>query len=440
MEPEAEKLIAGNLNKNLADQDEYPAALRIQSRCVSMIGQLWHGNAAVGTSTVGSSEAIMLGGLSMKKLWQTKRKSENKDISRPNIIMGNNAQVALEKFARYFDVEARIIPVSKETHYVLDIHKAVEACDENTIGVFVILGSTYTGHFEDVHGLSKLLDEYEKKTGHDIPIHVDAASGGFVAPFAFPALAWDFRLPRVRSINSSGHKFGLSYPGVGWVLWRSDNYLPKELIFELHYLGGTENTYTLNFSRPACFVIGQYYNFVRLGMEGYTRVINSTLENARFLANVLELSGKFDIVSDLHRPEGVFGWEEGSRIKEKSHVPFNPALPVVAFKLSDKYKKEYPYVKQYAVSTLIRTKGWIVPNYPLPPNAEDTDILRVVVRESMTRDMLELLVEDILQAMQQLSTINEPVLLASEGKSSLVCQASKESERVAKPATYSRSC
>ncbi|KAF7728813.1 hypothetical protein EC973_005439 [Apophysomyces ossiformis] len=440
MEPEAEKLIAANLNKNLADQDQYPAAMEIQSKCVSMLGRLWHGKDSVGTSTIGSSEAVMLGGLAMKKLWQAKRKSENKDTSRPNIIMGNNAQVALEKFARYFDVEARIIPVSKESHYVLDIHKATEACDENTIGIFVILGSTYTGHFEDVQGLSKLLDEHERKTGQDIPIHVDAASGGLVAPFAFPELPWDFVLPRVKSINCSGHKFGLCYPGVGWILWRSDQYLPKELVFELHYLGGTEHTYTLNFSRPACFVIGQYYNFIRLGKEGYRNIVNNILENAYFLANALEETGMFDIVSDLHRPEGVFGWENAPE-KSKAHKgPLNPSLPVVAFKFSDRFTQHNPHVKQDAVSTMIRTKGWIVPNYPLPPAVDDISILRVVVRESMTRDMIESLVDTIKETVTHLASLDTSVTFTTKGKSSLVCQSHDEQERVSRSTMYSRPC
>ena len=255
MEDEADKLVYENIAKNLSDQDEYPATMAIQGRCISIIGNLWHADEAIGTATVGSSEAVMLGGLALKKRWQDKQRKNGKDTSRPNIIMGNNAQVALEKFARYFDVEMRLIPVSEESHHILDIHKAVEACDENTIGIFCILGSTFTGHFEDVLGLSKLLDDLEAKTGWDIAIHVDAASGGFVAPFAFPDLKWDFQLKRVVSINTSGHKFGLSYCGIGWVLWRTADYLPKELIFQLDYLGSIEYTYNLNFSRPACFMV-----------------------------------------------------------------------------------------------------------------------------------------------------------------------------------------
>jgi glutamate decarboxylase len=229
--------------------------MKIHARCISIIGDMWKSKGAVGTATIGSSEAVQLGGLAMKKRWQAKRKAEGKDTSRPNVIMGNNAQVALEKFARYFDVECRLVPVSSESHHCLDIKKAAEMCDENTIGVYLILGSTYTGHFEDVEGMSKELDKIQEEKGWDIPIHVDAASGGFVAPFAFPKLKWNFELPRVLSINTSGHKFGLAYAGIGWILWRSEEFLPKELIFTLTYLGAEEQTYTLNFSRPACFMV-----------------------------------------------------------------------------------------------------------------------------------------------------------------------------------------
>ncbi|KAG0228684.1 hypothetical protein BGX31_006467, partial [Mortierella sp. GBA43] len=239
MEPEADKLIMENIGKNLADQDEYPATMQIHARCISIIGDMWKSKGAIGTATVGSSEAVQLGGLAMKKRWQAKRKAEGKDTSKPNIVMGNNAQVALEKFARYFDVDCRLIPVTEESHHCLDPKKAAEACDENTIGVYVILGSTYTGHFEDVEAVSKELDRIQQEKGWDIPIHVDAASGGFIAPFAFPQLRWSFELPRV---NTSGHKYGLAYPGIGWVLWRSEDYLPKELVFTLSYLGAEEQT------------------------------------------------------------------------------------------------------------------------------------------------------------------------------------------------------
>ncbi|KAF9316341.1 hypothetical protein BG003_002067 [Podila horticola] len=408
MEPEADKLIMENLNKNLSDQDEYPATMKLHARCVSIIGDMWNAKGAVGTSTIGSSEAVQLGGLAMKKRWQAKMRAEGKDTSRPNIVMGKNAQVALEKFARYFDVECRMIPVSAESHYCLDIKKAAAACDENTIGVYVILGSTYTGHFEDVEGMEKELDRIQEEKGWDIPIHIDAASGGFVAPFAFPKLKWDFLLPRVKSINTSGHKFGLAYAGIGWVLWKSEEYLPKELIFTLTYLGDEEQTYTLNFSRPACFMIAQYYNFVRLGKQGYTSIIQNDLENARVLSMALEESSYFDLVSDMHRAKGTFGYDTKRNLDSTREVlddisEYNPALPVVAFKLSDRFKAENPHVKQAAVSTLLRTRGWIVPNYALPPAMDDIEILRIVVRESFSQELVDTVVADLIWATETLA-------------------------------------
>jgi glutamate decarboxylase len=293
MEKEAEALMIENLSKNMSDADEYPAMMDMHARCVSIIANMWgaqKGEKAIGSATTGSSEAIHLGGLAMKRRWQEKRRAEGKDTSNPNIIMGANAQVALEKFARYFEVEARILPVSEDSSYRLDPKLVKENIDENTIGVFVILGSTYTGHYEPVEEISRILDEFEKKTSNDIPIHVDAASGGFVAPFTHAEAGgkWHFELPRVKSINTSGHKFGLVYAGVGWIIWRDESYLPKHLIFELHYLGGTEESYTLNFSRPGAQIIAQYYNLIHLGFSGFRSIMENMLANARLLSRALE--------------------------------------------------------------------------------------------------------------------------------------------------------
>jgi glutamate decarboxylase len=298
MEHHAEQLMFENISKNMSDADEYPAMMAMHARCVSIIAHLWgvqKGERAIGSATTGSSEAIHLGGLAMKRRWQEKRIAQGKDTLKPNIIMGANAQVALEKFARYFEVEARILPVSSKSNFRLDPQLVKENIDENTIGVFVILGSTYTGHYEPVEEIAEILDAYEKETGIDIPIHVDAASGGFIAPFthakAGPGKKWDFSLPRVKSINTSGHKFGLVYAGVGWIIWRDESLLPKHLIFELHYLGGTEESYTLNFSRPGAQIIAQYYNLIHLGFVGYREVMENCLANARLLSKSLEATG-----------------------------------------------------------------------------------------------------------------------------------------------------
>lgn len=372
MEKEAEALMVENLSKNMSDADEYPAMMDLHQRCVSILSHLWNvqkGEKAIGTATTGSSEAIQLGGLAMKRRWQEKRMKDGKDMSKPNIIMGSNAQVALEKFARYFEVEARILDVSAESSYRLDPKRVRESIDENTIGIFVILGSTYTGHYEPVWEIHELLDEHEKKTGQDIPIHVDAASGGFIAPFTHAKAGghdWDFKLPRVKSINTSGHKFGLVYAGVGWVIWRDESYLPKHLIFELHYLGGTEESYTLNFSRPGAQIIAQYYNLIHLGFDGYRAIMENCLSNARLLSNALEASGWYVCVSDIHRTKGEHVYKGPQQVtpgaQEESSAAYNAGLPVVAFRLSDDYKKKFPHVKQESISTLLRAKQYIIPS------------------------------------------------------------------------------
>ncbi|KAF2994939.1 hypothetical protein E8E13_001844 [Curvularia kusanoi] len=419
MEREAEALMIENISKNMSDADEYPAMMDMHARCISIIAHLWgvqKGEKAIGSATTGSSEAIHLGGLAMKRRWQEKRMAAGKDTSKPNIIMGANAQVALEKFARYFEVEARILPVSEASSYRLDPELVKKNIDENTIGIFVILGSTYTGHYEPVEEIHDILDAYEKETGVDIPIHVDAASGGFIAPFthAKGGKKWNFELPRVKSINTSGHKFGLVYAGVGWIIWRDESYLPKHLVFELHYLGGTEESYTLNFSRPGAQIIAQYYNLIHLGFNGFRSIMENTLTNARLLSRALEHTGWFRCVSDIHRKKGDFKFEKGKKPYDEGEnsAAYNAGLPVVAFTLTDDFKKDYPHVKQESVSNLLRAKQYIIPNYPLPPNEEKTEILRVVVRESLSLDMIDRLVTDIGHVMEQLMSTDTTDLAA----------------------------
>ncbi|KAJ2161308.1 glutamate decarboxylase gad1 [Coemansia sp. RSA 552] len=420
MEPEAEKLIQENLSKNRVDLDEYPATERIHHRSLAHLHDLWNGKKgadATGTVVVGSSEGIMLGGLAMKWRWRKRREAEGKDTSKPNIVFGANAQVALEKTARYFDIEARLVPVSAESHYSLDIHKAIDMIDENTIGMFVILGSTYTGHYEPVAELSDLLDKLNQEKGLDIPIHVDGASGAFVAPFAQPDLLWDFRVPRVASISTSGHKYGLTYPGIGWVLWRAPEYLPEGLTFELGYLGGVEKTFTLNFSHPACFLVAQYYQMIRLGRDGYARVMNACLYHARLLSVALEATGVYQCISDIHRPRGKFGFCEETRmasaqllIKTRSqpcsgadpapNLKFNYGLPEVAFRFTDWFIETHPTANQDVISTLMRVRGWIIPNYTLAPDMERLRILRVVIKEATSEDFVDRLVRDVMWATQ----------------------------------------
>ncbi|KAG2115364.1 pyridoxal phosphate-dependent transferase [Suillus discolor] len=413
----ADKLMLENMSKNLIDQDEYPMTQEIHTRCVSILADLWHApsaHQAIGTATTGSSEAIQLGGLAMKRLWQERRKAEGKSIHEPgpNIVMGANAQVALEKFARYFEVECRLVPVSVESKYRLDPQKAMQYVDENTIGVYVILGSTYTGHYEPVKEMSDLLDEYEQKTGISIPIHVDGASGAFVAPFAHPKLLWDFKLPRVVSINTSGHKYGLAYVGVGWVVWRSKAYLPKDLIFELHYLGSVEYSFSLNFSRPAAPIIAQYFNFVHLGFEGYRAVAKDDLKNARLLSRALDKSGWYTVLSDIHRPKAKNILQENNHgttdFDEENSENYEDGLPVVAFRFSDSFQESYPEIQQKWIQILLRTKGWIVPNYELAPDLDKVEILRVVIRENATEALVERLLGDIIEITQDIIKQDSP--------------------------------
>jgi len=419
MPEEGDKLMMENISKNLIDQDEYPMTQEIHTRCISMLADLWHAPSAagaIGTATTGSSEAIQLGGLAMKRIWQQKRKAAGKSIHEPgpNIVMGANAQVALEKFARYFEVECRLVPISVESKYRLDPKRAMDYVDENTIGVFVILGSTYTGHYEPVKEMSDLLDEYEARTGHSVPIHVDAASGGFIAPFAHPKLLWDFKLPRVVSINTSGHKFGLAYAGVGWVVWRDKAHLPKELIFELHYLGSIEYSFSLNFSRPAAPIIGQYFNLVHLGFEGYRGIALDDLKNARLLSRALEKSGYYHVLSDVHRQTGeAGGLIEGAKaavgLDQEDVETYEPGLPVVSFRFSDEFKQRNPNVQQKWMQTLLRSKGWIVPNYELAPDLQNVEILRVVVRENMTESLVDRLVADIIELTESIANTTSPM-------------------------------
>jgi len=373
MEPEADKLMAETFDKNMIDKDEYPRTAAMELRCVSMVADLFHAeglsetdpSAATGVSTVGSSEAVMLGGLAMKWRWRAAREAAGKDGSRPNLIMGSNVQVVWEKFCRYFDVEPKYLPMARD-RYVITPEQVREAVDENTIGVVAILGTTYSGQFEPVAEIAHTLDELAAAGGPDVPIHVDAASGGFIAPFLYPELRWDFRIPRVVSINASGHKYGLTYPGIGFVVWRGKEYLPEPLVFHVAYLGGDMPTFTLNFSRPGNQVVGQYYNFLRLGRAGYRSIMTTLRENARRVSARIATMEHLRVVTD------------GSDI------------PVVTCEVTGS-----PGFTVFDVSHELRARGWQVPAYNMPPGAEDVAVLRVVVREGFSADLGTMLCDDI---------------------------------------------
>ncbi|CDO92330.1 unnamed protein product [Kluyveromyces dobzhanskii CBS 2104] len=421
----AQKLIDENLNKNLADNDEYPQLIQMNERCISMLAKLWQSDTdkdtALGCATTGSSEAIMLGGLAMKRQWEKKMKAANKSIEKPNIIMSSACQVALEKFARYFDVECRLVPVDTEHGFHLNPNKLWDYVNENTIGIFVILGTTYTGHLENIEQVGEVLDRIEAEntewSNKNIPIHVDGASGGFIVPFAFTESQmskyglgrWGFSHPRVVSINTSGHKFGLTTPGLGWIVWKDDEYLLPELRFKLKYLGGIEETFNLNFSRPGFQVIHQYYNFLTLGQQGYYKKFNQSIFVARAFAWKLledpDMKGIFEVVSCLHENLENSAVADSLDDYWKQPHEYKPGIPLCAFKLSEKFKSEHPEIPQAIISTLLRQRGWIIPNYPLPESTDGSDkkeVLRVVFRIEMALDMALLLVRDIFEVVEKL--------------------------------------
>ncbi|MCX4576612.1 glutamate decarboxylase [Streptomyces sp. NBC_01571] len=375
MEPQAGVLMGECLDKNMIDKDEYPRTAELERRCVAMLADLWNApdpGAVVGCSTTGSSEACMLAGMALKRRW-TQRNADRYPGARPNLVMGVNVQVCWEKFCNFWEVEARQVPMEGDRFH-LDPQAAAELCDENTIGVVGILGSTFDGSYEPIADLCAALDRLQERTGLDIPVHVDGASGGMIAPFLDPDLVWDFRLPRVSSINTSGHKYGLVYPGVGWALWRSSAELPEELVFRVNYLGGDMPTFALNFSRPGAQVAAQYYTFLRLGREGYRAVQQTTRDLARGLARRIEELEDFRLIT------------RGDQ------------LPVFAFTTA-------PHVSAYDVfdvSRRLRENGWLVPAYTFPANREDLSVLRVVCRNGFSADLADLFMEDLSRLVPQL--------------------------------------
>ena len=370
MEPEADRLMAEAFDKNMIDKDEYPQTAEIERRCVNMVAHLFHAPDepdadAVGASTIGSSEAVMLAGLAMKWRWRAERTAAGKPTGTPNLILGSNVQVVWEKFCGYWDVEPRYIPVQKG-RYVIEPDEVLARIDENTIGVVAILGTTYTGEFEPIEAIHDAIVANNAETGFGVPLHIDAASGGFVAPFLHPHLKWDFRLPNVVSINVSGHKYGLVYPGVGFVVWRSAAFLPEDLIFHVNYLGGDMPTFTLNFSRPGNQIVGQYYNFLRLGHAGYGLIMYALRDLAVHTSSRIAELGPFELLSDgSETPVFAFAVKEGT--------------PFTVFDVSDR----------------LRAKGWQVPAYTMPDDATDVAVLRIVVREGFSFDLADDLLADL---------------------------------------------
>ncbi len=378
MDANAEKLIIETINKNLVDQDEYPQTGVIRERIVNMLAKLFNApgsNQYTGTATVGSSEAIMLGLLAHKWNFRKKMQRLNKDASKPNIVIGADVHIVWEKFARYFDVEMKIIPM-KKGRYILDVNDVEKNIDENTICVGAVLGTTFTGQIDPIEEINEMLENVKKQNGWDIPIHVDGASGGFIVPFLYPDMKWDFRLSHVRSINVSGHKYGLVYPGIGWLIFKDKTDLPDDLIFHVNYLGGEEATYTLNFSRGSSMIIAQYYNLLMLGKDGYRRIVDNTFKNAVYLLKkIKEIDFLEPIVETLK-------------------------LPIITISI-----KEGTGFDVFQLSARLRERGWIVPAYNLPKDAEDIDILRIVVKENFSSDMADILISDIIRFGKELAGV-----------------------------------
>ncbi|MAZ93605.1 MAG: glutamate decarboxylase [Bacteroidales bacterium] len=375
LDEEIHKLMDESIDKNMIDKDEYPQTAAIEERCVHMMADLWNSPDAentIGCSTTGSSEAAMLCGMAMKWKWREKMKSQGKPYDKPNLICGP-VQICWHKFVRYWDIELREVPMEKD-RLILNAEEVINRCDENTIGVVPTLGVTFTGQYEPVKEISDALDKLQKDTGLDIPIHVDGASGGFLAPFTDPELEWDFRLPRVKSINASGHKFGLSPLGVGWAIWRDRKDLPEDLIFSVNYLGGKMEVFALNFSRPAGQIIAQYYNFLRLGKEGYKKIHDACYDTAVYIGDQIQKLGPFEL---------IYNGKGG--------------IPTIVWQMKKGHDKQF---NLFDLSDRLRIRGWQAPAYTLPSNLKDVVVMRVLVRHGISRDLGDLFVEDVKRSLE----------------------------------------
>ena len=383
MDDYARRVMTENMDKNMIDKTEYPQTAEIERRCVNIIAKLWHSPEppyCTGTSTVGSSEACMLGGIAALKRWQKRRRAKGLPTNKPNFIISTCMQVVWEKFAIYWDVEMRMVPVTIEK-ITMDPQDVVGMCDENTICVVPIQGVTITGLNDNVKEINDALDKLNAEKGWEICIHVDAATGGFIHPFIDPDTVWDFRLKWVLSISVSGHKFGLVYPGVGWVVWKDKQYLPEEMNFAVNYLGANIPSISINFSRPGNQVLAQYYQFLRLGMEGYRQIQQNCIDVCLYLKQQLKEMGIFEFFSD-DMPNPLFTW-----------------------KLKNDSSRKWTL---YDLSDALHAQGWQVPAYTMPKNMEDVVIMRVVVRQGTGKDLADLLVKDIKTNIAQLNQLQEP--------------------------------
>ena len=380
------KLMNEAVGINYIDETEYPRVAVMCGRCINMVANMWNtpekGDWKTGAVGIGSSEACMLGGVAAWLRWRERRKAEGKPYDKPNLVMSTAYQVVWEKFCQLWQIEMRTVPITHD-HPTLDIDAALDMCDENTICIVPIMGVTWTGMNDDVEALNTALDEYNGRTGYNIPIHIDAASGGFILPFLNPEKKWDFRLKWVYSISTSGHKYGLVYPGLGWVVWKDKKYLPKDMSFSVNYLGASISQVGLNFSRPAAQILAQYYNFIHLGVEGYTEIHSNSMDIAKYCHKAIGKMPCFKNYSEtLENP--LFIWT--------MDPDYEKGAKWTLFDLQDK----------------LMQSGWMVPAYTMPKDIEDMVVMRIVVRQGMSRDMADMLIEDITNAVAELEKLEYP--------------------------------
>ncbi|HJI18428.1 glutamate decarboxylase [Alistipes sp.] len=386
MDEYATRLMNEAIDVNYIDETEYPRVAVMCGRCINIIANMWNtpeqNEWKAGALGIGSSEACMLGGVAAWLRWRKRRQAEGKPFDKPNLVMSTTFQVVWEKFCQLWQIEMRTVPVTLE-HTTLDPEEALAACDENTICIVPIAGVTWTGLNDDIEALDKALDAYNQKTGYEIPIHVDAASGGFILPFLNPDEKWDFRLKWVLSISTSGHKYGLVYPGLGWVVWKDKKYLPDEMAFSVNYLGANITQVGLNFSRPAAQILGQYYNFIRLGYEGYREVQQNSMDVATYCHDEIGKMNCFRNYAD------------------------KLVNPLFIWYMDEEYDKQSKWTL-YDLQATLQQSGWMVPAYTLPKNLEDVIVMRIVVRQGMSRDMADMLLGDIRNAVAEFEKLEYP--------------------------------
>ena len=386
MDEYATKLMNEAININYIDETEYPRVAVINGKCINILANLWNTPEKrkwkTGAVGIGSSEACMLGGIAAWLRWKKRRIAQGKPYDKPNFVISSGMQVVWEKFSQLWQVEMRQVPITRE-HITLDPHLALQYCDENTICIVPIQGVTWTGLNDDVEELNEALDEYNARTGYNIPIHVDAASGGFILPFLNPHKKWDFRLKWVLSISTSGQKYGLVYPGLGWVIWKDREYLPDDMNFSVNYLGAEISQVGLNFSRPGAQILGQYYNYIRLGFEGYKAIQQNCLEIAKYI------------------------WGEIGKFPQFHNYAKEVVNPLFIWHLDEEYDKSAKWTL-YDLQDRLKQSGWMIPAYTLPKSLEDIVVMRVVVKQGFTRDMADMMLNDMAAAVAELEKLEYP--------------------------------